>query len=165
MKDFQNRTSPMFRKFTRDCADCPPAESLADLAAGRTWPWRRRRLVEHLSHCSDCTDDYRVLTTARGGLHAALDGYAQPAEGLATRWMRPGLVAAAAMVVVALSVSVLLQTGGSSPASDQGMLFASQFEPGPRQAQRQPEQERLFTSDFGEPASKGRQLFRDDFGG
>jgi len=164
MKDFQDRYSPMFRDATRGSEHCPPAESLAELAAGRLWPWQRRKLVEHLSHCSDCADDYRVLTAARGGLVTALEGHGHAGRGVAAGWLRPGLVAAAALVV-ALSVSVLVQTGGSSPGADQGVLFASQFEPGPRQAARQPEQERLFTSDFGESQGQNAQLFRDDFGG
>lgn len=165
MKDFQDRYSTMFRDSASTQSTCPPAESLADLAAGRAWPWRRRRLVEHLSNCSHCADDYRVLTTARDGLRMALDGQDRADQGLAARWLRPGLAATAALVVVALSVSVLVQTGGPSPASDQGVLFASQFEPGPSQPDRQPAEDRLFTSDFGESDGEGAQLFRDDFGG
>lgn len=169
MKDFQDRYSPMFRDATRDATHdaerCPPSESLADLAAGRTWPWQRRHLVEHLSNCRDCADDYRVLTAARGGLVTALEGQGHAGEGLAAGWLRPGLVAAAALVVVALSVSVMVQTGGPSPASDQRTQFASRFEPGLRQPDRQPDQDRLFSSDFGESGGEGAQLFSDDFGG
>lgn len=165
MKDFQDRYSPMLRDATRGAENCPPAGSLADLAAGRVWPWRRRKLVEHLSHCSDCADDYRVLTTARDGLVTALEGQGHAGQSVAAGWLRPGLAAAAALAVVALSVSVLVQTGGPSPASEQGTLFASQFEPGPRQGERPPEQDRLFTSDHGEPEGGEALLFRDDFGG
>ncbi|HMB39908.1 MAG TPA: hypothetical protein VKO85_12595 [Wenzhouxiangellaceae bacterium] len=151
----------MFRGTTRDAENCPPAEWLAALAAGRAWPWRRRHLAEHLSHCSHCADDYRVLTTARGGLVSALEGQGNAGQDVAAGWLRPGLVAAAALVVVALSVSVLVQTGGPSAASDPGVLFATQFEPGQRKA----DQDRLFTSDFGESEGEGAQLFRDNFGG
>jgi len=165
MKNFQDRYSPIFRDSACTEDACPPAESLADLAAGNVWPWRRRRLVEHLSHCSHCADDYRVLTTARHGLLMALEGQGHADQGVAVGWLRPGLVATAALVVVALSVSILVQTGGPNPASDQGVLFASQFEPGSRHAERQPERDRLFTSDFGESGGEGAQLFRDDFGG
>jgi hypothetical protein len=166
MKDFQDRYSPMFRDAMRDPGDCPPAESLADLAAGRTWPWQRRRLVEHLSHCSACSDDYRVLTTARGGLITALEEQGHAGEGLTAGRLRPGLVAAAALVVVALSVSVLVQTDAPAPLAENGVLFASEFERGPRAVERQPGQpDRLFTSDFGEPEGQGGRLFGDDFGG
>lgn len=165
MKNFQDRYSPIFRDSACTEDACPPAESLADLAAGNAWPWRRRRLVEHLSHCSHCADDYRVLTTARDGLLMALEGQSQADQGLAARWLRTGMAVTAALVVVALSAAVLVQTGGPSPVSDQGVLFASQFEPGTRQADRQPAPDRLFTSDFGEPDGEGSQLFRDDFGG
>ena len=165
MKDFQNRYSQMFRDSTREPDQCPSAESLADLAAGRTWPWQRRRLVEHLGDCSHCADDYRVLTTARGGVLAALENHGYSGEGLAIQWMRPALVATAAMGVAALGIAVVLQTGGSNPASDHAVLFASQFEPSQRQAEHAPGHDRLFTSDFGEPDGESAQLFRDDFGG
>ena len=169
MKDFQDRYSPMFRDATRGATDdanrCPPADSLAALAAGRVWPWQRRKLVEHLSHCSDCADDYRVLTTARGGLVTALDKHGHAGEGLAAGWLRPGLAASAALVVVALSVSVLLQTDAPAPVAERGVLFASEFERGSRAAEHLPGQDRLFTSDFGESEGQSGRLFRDDFGG
>lgn len=165
MKDFQDRHSTMFRDATRDAEHCPPADSLANLAAGRTWPWQRRRLVEHLAHCSDCADDYRVLTSARGGLVTALEGQAHSGDAVAAGWLRTGLIGAAALVVVALSVSVLVQTDAPTPASGHGVLFASEFERGPYTVQRQALPERLFTSDFGEPDGDGSQLFRDEFGG
>ena len=79
--------------------------------------------------------------------------------------LRPGLLAAAALVVVALSVSVLVQTDAPAPVSERGVLFASQFEQGPRRTEHQPGPERLFTSDFGEPEGQSAHLFRDDFGG
>ncbi len=164
MKDFQDRYSPMFRDATRGGAQCPPAELLADLAAGRVWPWQRRRLAEHLSNCSDCADDYRVLTTARGGLVTALDDTrAGNLAGSASAWLRPSL-AAAALVVVALSVSVLVQTSAPAPSAEHGVLFASHFEPSPYGTERKPEQDRLFTSDFGETEGEGTPLFHDDFG-
>lgn len=161
MKDFQDRYSTMFRDSASTQSTCPPAESLADLAAGRAWPRRRRRLVEHLSNCSHCADDYRVLTTARAGLVTALEGQGHAGEGLAAGWLRLGLAAAAALVVVALSVSVLVQTGDPSRVSGQDMLFVSQFEPG----SSQPVEDRLFSSDFGDAEGAGAPLFRDDFGG
>ena len=168
MKDFQDRYSPMFRDATRGATDnadcCPPAELLAQLAAGRVWPWQRRKLVEHFSHCSDCADDFRVLTTARGGLLTALEGKGHAGKGLTIAWLRPGL-AAAALVAVTVSLSLLVQTEGPGPIGGSGELFVSQFEPGTRQAQRQPEQDRLFISNFDEPQDRNAPLFRDDFGG
>lgn len=161
MKDFQDRYSPMFRAAARDPGHCPPAGSLAVLAAGRAWPWQRRRLVDHLSHCSDCADDYRVLTAARGGLVTALEDQVHAGEGFAAGWVRPGLAVAATMAVVALGVSVLVETDAPT---ERGMLFASEFEPGPRSTPSNAQPERLFTSDFGEPEGKGGPLFRDDFG-
>ena len=165
MKDFQDRYSPMFRDTTRGAECCPTAESLADLASGRTWPWRRGRLVEHIAHCSHCADDYRVLTTARGGLVTALEAGARADQGPAAGWLRPGLTAAAALGLAALSVAVLVQMDTPSPAGDDGVLFASEFEPGPSASRRQTGPEQLFTSDFGEPDGEGGQRFRDDFGG
>jgi len=168
MKKFQDRYSPMFRDATcgatHDAGHCPPAELLADLAAGRAWPWRRRRLVEHLSHCSHCADDYRVLTTARDGLVSALEDRCRDDEGVRPGWLSAGLASAAALVVVALSVSVLVTTDGPSRGPEQGVLFASQFEPVPRAVRSQSPSERVFTSDFGETEGSV-QLFRDDFDG
>lgn len=164
MKDFQDRYSLMFRDAAGGAENCPRAGSLADLAAGRAWPWRRRRLIQHLSHCSDCVDDYRVLTMARDGLVTALERQAHAGEGpVAARWKRPGLAAAAVLAMVAISVSVLLESGSRSPVSEPGAMFAG--EPAPGRADLQPDQDRLFNSDFGEPEGRGAQLFSDDFGG
>lgn len=170
MKEFQDRFSAMFHRSTAsagDCADhCPPAGDLSDLAAGRTWPWRRRRLVEHLSHCSACADDFRVLTTARGGLVTALENHTRDSAGAAPAWLRPGLAAAALAVFTALGITVLVETGGPGPAAETGVTLASEFEPRhARQAQRAGTGERLFSSDFGESEGDGGRLFRDDFGG
>lgn len=165
MKDFQDQYSPMFRDATSGGEHCPSAESLVGLASGRVWPWQRRKLVRHLSHCSDCADDYRVLTTARGGLVTALEGQCHAGEGVTAGWLRPGLAAAAALVVVALSISVLVQTDAPAPVSEHGLVFASEFEQGPDRTESQSGHDRLFISDFGESAGEGAQLFRDDFGG
>lgn len=166
MKDFQDQYSPMFRDATRgDAGHCPSAGSLADLAAGRAWPWQRRRLVKHVAHCSDCADDYRVLTTARGGLITALDGQGHAGDGLMAGWLRSGL-AAAALVTVAVSVSLMVQTENPVPGTENGALFVSQFEPGARTPQqRLAESDTLFASDFGESRGEDGPLFRDNFGG
>lgn len=166
MKDFQGRFSPMFRRAGTD-QSCPSASGLADLAADRAWPWQRRRLVDHLSHCSECADDYQVLTIARDGLLLAMEDHAQSRGGIGlVGWMRSGMVSAAAIAVLALGLSVLVHTGGPGPVDESGILFASEFEP---QARRGGDSnsvpERLFSSDFGEPDGEGVQLFRDDFGG
>lgn len=165
MKDFQDRYSSMFRDATRDAESCPAAESLADLASGRVWLWQRRRLVEHISHCSDCAADYRVLTAARSGLVTALEGQAHSGEGVSDGWRWSGLTAVAALVMVALSVSILIQTDVSAPATENRVLFASEFELGPSNGNHPSGHDRLFTSDFGEAEGKGGKLFRDDFGG
>lgn len=156
----------MFRRTTRASSEaCPPAESLARFAAGRVWPWQRRNLVDHLTQCSDCADDFHVLTVARPRLTAALETHARDSTGPAPAWLRPGMAVAAVAVVATLAVTVLVETGGRNPVSEQGVLFASEFERAPRPAGRATDQDRLFTSDFGESESRGAQLFRDDFGG
>lgn len=165
MKAFQNKYSATFRRATPDNQACPPAESLARLAAGRVWPWQRRNLVDHLAHCSDCADDFHVLTVARPGLTAALETHTRDSAGLAPAWLRPGMAVAAVAVVATLAVTVLVETGGRSPVSEQGVLFASEFEPGPRPAGRTSDQDRVFTSDFGDSERRDARLFRDDFGG
>lgn len=161
MKDFQDRYSAVFRRATRKAGHCPSSEALARLAAGRAWPWQRRRLVDHLGRCSDCADDYRVLAAARGGLTGALEAHADSSPGDAPAWLRPGLAALALAGVTALGIAVLVETGDPSRASGQDMLFVSQFEPG----SSQPVQDRLFSSDFGDAEGAGAPLFRDDFGG
>ena len=166
MKNFQDRYSTMFRRAEREADHCPPGESLARLAAGRAWPWQRRRLVDHLGRCSDCADDYRVLATARDGLTDALESGQETrgTVGLSPVWLRSGFAAAALAGVAALGIIVLLETGGPGPWSASDTMAAngvdsSRGEPGAGN------DDRLFKSNFGEPEPTDGPLFRDDFGG
>jgi len=166
MKDFQDRYSAMFRRAGREADPCPSGESLADLAAGRAWPWQRRRLADHLGRCSDCADDYRVLVMARDGL---LDALGTPREsrdpaGLSPVWLRSGFAAAALAGVAALGIAVLLETGGPGPWNAEETMAANGVESSPGEPGAG-DDERLFKSSFGEPAAVDGPLFRDDFGG
>lgn len=166
MKDFQNRYSTMFRRAERKADPCPPGESLANLAAGRAWPWQRRRLADHLGRCNDCADDYRVLVMARDGLTDAL-GSGQEARGpasLSPVWLRSGLAAAALAGVAALGIAVLLETGGPGPWNASDSMAANGVESSPG-APGAGADDRLFKSNFGEPEPVDGPLFRDDFGG
>jgi len=166
MNDFQDRYSTMFRRATREADPCPPGESLANLAAGRAWPWQRRRLADHLGRCSDCADDYRVLTTARAGLIGALETQAGEAPGNVSNWLRPGLAAVALAGVTALAIAVLVGTGGPGAWSEPDMIAANGLEPRQdRHAALAPSEDRVFKSDFGGPEPADAPLFRDDFGG
>ena len=164
MKNFQDRYSAMFRRAMRDGDDCPTAESLVSLAAGRAWPWQRRRLTEHLSNCSDCADDYRALATARDGLIGVLEAHAGASSRGAAAWLRPGLTAAALAGVAALGIAVLFETAGPGLWSDADTLASRDAAAG-HGRHPSPAEDRLFKSDFGEPGSAERPLFRDDFGG
>ena len=166
MKNFQNRYSAMFRCAPRDVDDCPTAESLARFAAGRAWPWQRRRLTDHLGRCSDCADDYRVLAMARDGLTDALESGRETrgTVGLSPVWLRSGFAAAAVAGVAALGIIVLVETGGPGPWNPSDSMAAngaasSRGEPGVGN------DDRLFKSNFGEPEPTDGPLFRDDFGG
>lgn len=157
MKAFQDRYSTVFRRATWHADRCPPSEALARLAAGRAWPWQRRRLVDHLGRCSDCADDYRVLAAARGGLIGALEAHAGAAPGAAPAWLRPGLAAAALAGITALGIAVLVETDGPGPWAGPDMLASH--------GAVSPADDRVFKSDFGEPKPDEGPLFRDDFGG
>ena len=164
MRNFQDRYSAMFRRAMRDGGDCPTAESLARLAAGRAWPWQRRRLTDHLGRCSACADDYRVLAAARDGLIGVLEAHAGASSHGAAAWLRPGLAAAALAGVVALGIAVLVETAGPGPWSDADRL-ASHDAAADHGRPPAPAEDRVFKSDFGEPESAERPLFRDNFGG
>ena len=166
MKDFQDRYSAIFRQATRTADQCPPGNSLARLAAGRAWPWQRRRLADHLGRCSACADDYRVLLMARDGLTDALESGRETrgTVGLSPVWLRSGFAAAAMAGVAAVGIAVLLETGGPGPWNPSDTMAAngvesSSGEPGAD------DDDRLFKSNFGEPEAVDGPLFRDDFGG
>jgi len=164
MKDFQNRYSAIFRRAVGRPGTCPPADALASLAAGRAWPWRRRRLAGHLSRCSRCADDYRVLVAARGGLIGALEAQAGGASGQAPGWLRTGLAAGALAGITALGIAMLVETGSPGPWSGPDTMAANGFESSAGQPPAGAE-DRVFNSDFGEPEPADAPLFRDNFGG
>lgn len=170
MDNIQDRYSTSYRRGNRpDGCACPPSGALADLAAGRAWPWQRRRLVEHLGSCNDCADDYRVLTRARGGLVGALEELGRANGNRTLPGLRPALAAAALAAFVALGAAVLLESGAPGPVAEPGAIFAGEFESA--QARRanvtSPSDEVVFRSDFqGDFADgDGGRVFSDDFGG
>jgi len=166
MKDLQDRYSTMLRRASRRADQCPPGEALAALSAGRVWSWQRRRLIEHIGCCSDCADDYRVLTMARAGLIDALETHAGDVPDNVSNWLRPGLAAIALAGFTALAIAVLVGTGGPGAWSEPDMIAANGVES--RQGRHKavaPGEDRVFKSDFGEPSQVDGPLFRDDFGG
>ena len=145
MKD--NRTDnlgPLYRRMTGS-SECLPADALVDVAAGRAWPWQRRRVVAHLAECPHCADDYRAVRGVRDDMLGALDELAPASRrGLPPVWGGAAFAAAAALVAV-LGVSVLIDRDTAGPAADEPVLFAAEFEPAePRHAAG----ETLFSSDF-----------------
>ena len=164
MNNSQDRYSAMFRRATRDGDDCPTAESLVSLAAGRAWPWERRRLTDHLGRCSACADDYRAVATARDGLIGVLEAHAGVSSRGAAAWLRSGVTAAALAGVAALGIAVLVETAGPGLWSDADRLASHEAAAGHGRHRSQAE-DRLFKSNFGEPEAVDGPLFRDDFGG
>ncbi|MFO7762707.1 MAG: hypothetical protein R6V61_03110 [Wenzhouxiangellaceae bacterium] len=162
MKDFQQRYSAVFRRAARKADHCPSGDSLAMLAAGRAWPWQRRRLVDHIGRCGDCADDYRVLAAARSGLLDALEAHAGPASGHAPAWLPSGLAAAALAGVTALGIAVLVETGAPDSWSVSDTVAISDAERSP--GGRGQSEDTLFKSDFGASEAADVPLFRDDFG-
>lgn len=130
--------------------DCPSGAALSTLAAGRAWPWQRRRLVRHLGGCADCADDYRALLIARPGLQQALAEAGDGAQGGAASILRGGALVAAAVGALALVTVLVVDPDGTEPAQESSVLFASEFEPGPRADGEGPPDEALFRSDFGD---------------
>jgi hypothetical protein len=130
--------------------DCPSGESLSALAAGRAWPWQRRRLVRHLGNCADCSDDYRALLVARPGLRQALAEAAAGTHRGVPAIVRGGALVGAAVGALALVTVLVVDPSGTEPAQESGVLFASEFEPGPRADGERPPDEALFRSDFGD---------------
>lgn len=156
MNEFRERFGAGYRRAHVD--ECPPSEALSELAAGRAWPWRRRRLAAHLSECGACADDYRAIRSARPELMAALEAHAaedRPVFG------RAGVVAAAAMLALAVAVSAIVGTGDTERAGSDVVLFASEFEPDAPASRSAGSGDRLFRSDFGDVAVQRSRVLRD----
>lgn len=144
MNDQTDGLIRLYRK-TAESGTCPPAEMLTEVAAGRAWPWQRRRLVNHLAQCPCCADDYRAVRNVRDDMLATLDDVADtPRRGLSPIWGGAAFAAAAALVV-ALGVAVLVDHDTVSPSADDTLLFAAEFEPADT---RHDPAETLFRSDF-----------------
>jgi hypothetical protein len=136
---------------------CPSADALGRLAAGRTWPWQRAGIVAHLGECCDCADDYRALRAAAPGIARALTEVEQPRTSAST-FLSGGALAAAMVGAVALGVVLIVDRPTSeNAATETGLLFASQFEPGAGDQRSDAREDRLFGSDFGEPNAAERR--------
>jgi hypothetical protein len=147
MTNQPDRLKQLYRQRSA-ASTCPAPGSLSDLAAGRAWPWQRRRLVRHLADCSACADDYRTLLAARPGLSTALAGFEPERVGPAG-WLRPSRALAAAVGALALGVVLVGQwDDDAAPAPQSGELFASEFEPAAPAGDAAPSADRLFRSDF-----------------
>jgi hypothetical protein len=153
MNERSDNLSRLHRRSTT-ARGCPSAEALGALAAGRAWPWQRRRLAAHLGGCRECADDYRALLVARPGLQAALDeaGAVHGPSGPAIR--TGGALAAAAVGAAALGIALLADAPAPQPAPEPGVLFASQFEPRSGAERSAGGDDRLFGSDFGDEAAR-----------
>ncbi len=172
MSELDPRWRPLYRRHTAAPDACPTGERLAGLAAGRIWPWQRRRLVAHLTACTDCADDVRVLLDARAGLEAAFAAHhaalKPAAESRPARpWqplLRPlPLAATAAAAAVALAVVFLPrpdpQTSRQLAGDD--LILANDFEI----SIARNEDPLLFQSSFDGAPDPEPALFKDNFGG
>ncbi|MFU8878276.1 MAG: hypothetical protein ACNA7E_09055, partial [Wenzhouxiangellaceae bacterium] len=133
-----------YREATRDRnhhAACPPGDQLSRLAGGWLWPWQRRQLTRHLSHCSSCSADLQAVMKVREDLAAALGTHNEQA---APAFLRPALAGLAVAVTLGLAVS-LVSLPGHGPTPDHGgSMAAFTTDSGNGDA------DRIFTSDFGE---------------
>ena len=79
--------------------DCPPAERIWEAARGRLTVEERLAVIDHVTQCPACVEAWRLARTIEGDLprRAAL-----PVAPVWQMW--PGAVAAAAVVVLALSL-------------------------------------------------------------
>lgn len=155
MDEFRERFGADHRR--ADVDGCPSSEALSDLAAGRAWPWRRRRLVAHLSECGACADDYRAIRSARPALMAALEAHSVEERPI---FPRVGAVAAAAALVVAVAVAAIFGNGDPERAGNEAVLFASEFEPSSG-SQSAGSGDRLFRSGFGDLDGQRSRAIRD----
>jgi|GEM_PF-2194103 len=148
-----------YREATRDRSNhaaCPPGDRLARLAGGWLWPWQRRQLTRHLTHCSACSSDLQAVMQVREDLATALGTHNEQA---APAFLRPALASLAVAVTLGLAIS-LISLPGHGPTPDHGgSMAASTMDSGNGDA------DRIFTSDFGDSQREPAPLFRDDFNG
>jgi len=160
---------------------CPDSCSLVRLAENRLWWPARKRLLQHLTECSACADDYRVMRQAALDMRSALfipaaSGNRAPgwlpsltAVFTAQRPMRPVMLAASVLLAVS---ALMLMTSASRQHSDDDAMLAD------RAAQSMPfaavsaADDVLFRSDFDSSQVAGQrggsaqqEVFSDGFGG
>ena len=80
--------------------ECPDSEDLAELAVGTLSGGQRAAVADHLLRCAPCLRDYQLLRR----LHLEAEPAPKPAR-------RPVMMALAASVVAAISLSLVLSTG------------------------------------------------------
>lgn len=162
-------------------AACPDSGSLVRLAENRLWWPTRKRLLQHLTECSTCADDYRVMRQAALDMRNALTrsaasgnrvpGWLPPLTAVlsAQRPMRPVMLAASMLLAVS---ALMLMTSVSRQHSDDDAMLAE------RTAQSMPiaavsaTDDVLFRSDFDSSQishqrneSVQQEVFADSFGG
>lgn len=84
-------------------AECPCADDLAALAAGSLDGAARERLLEHVAHCTACTDDLRLILPAR------------PAPARRPAWIP---LAAAAVLAVSVPLAVWWASRPEVPSAE-----------------------------------------------
>lgn len=162
-------------------AACPDSGSLVRLAENRLWWPARKRLLQHLTECSACTDDYRVMRQAALDMRNALTTSAA-SDNRESGWlpsltavftaqgaMRPVMLAASMLLAVS---ALMLMTSVSRQHSNDDAMLAD------RTAQSMPiaavsaADDVLFRSDFDSSqvadqrrGSAQQEVFADSFGG
>lgn len=92
----------------RAAGPCPPADLLARVAAGEASSSERDRIVDHLGACAACSEEYRVASSLMPWTEQAASVVsASPGRPTAARSWRTFGSAAAAVLLVALSVGLL----------------------------------------------------------
>ena len=108
----------LYQRATRCAAQdgCPDAERIRLLAAGELSRADRLQLVDHLTVCSDCSNEYRAAV-AVGGWVGEIERDLRPAAVVVRPHWRWVAVAATIVVAVGIPAWIALDDGGErSPA-------------------------------------------------
>lgn len=160
---------------------CPDSGSLVRLADNRLWWPARKRLLRHLSECSACADDYRVMRQAALDMRSVLST-AATSGNRAPGWL-PSLTAVftaqrpmrqvmlAASMLLAVSALMLMTSLSRQHSNDDAMLADRTAQSMPIAAVSAAD-DVLFRSDFDSSqvadqrnGSAQQEVFADSFGG
>lgn len=101
--------------FAEDCGclgDCPSPEALWAGAHGELGHHELRALLDHVSACADCAEDWRLAAELGKGAVKVAEREEQRVATVSLQRIRPWAAALAAVLVLAIGGIVLTQIGG-----------------------------------------------------